>query len=1003
MELEEKEAKSGSDSIQQASVEQQQQQQQSGSEEVGVKKYGQMSIVDFNNVKVHSPETSSGKSNGGIAEPISRRRSSRVVVKRKDDSDEEPEHSRKKRAYNRKVVVKEDKSKKKSKAKKKAGESKAGVKDKDKSKENDKNKEKEKDNASSKKRTTTSKPKASAGAKTGAKENTKENAKEDSKVKATGGASAPASKSSTPKKSSDTAKKNSPKPSGSTEKKKDGKVSPEEALKKSKTASKPAPSLSLAVNPILLENWAPQVPLSSSDFKTQNSVLSRLKFPHMKKVHYAKDLIYVLSFINKFHKFLPKDLWPLSIQDLEIGLDVYAENMDEEQIQQQYYADYISAKEIRRCQDHANLLYVILMELTLNRKSYSTLQTLQTSIKPYKSIIELRQKSVEFGYPKEWKVASTLTAERTKVFEKDDVEPVDPSHPEILTPNVYKWQEQLIVPIEEDPMHNPDLERLGLLALQPADRVVLLRTLTQWCISYSEKIHAEVYRLSHLRKDPSFGIQTYQAPRHLVYGIDATKQHFKKLCTLVKERMELRRSKKHVKKHLENGTRQDLLAKFDLLDQLKKKMVEYKQEHMQTTTDKKQKFDPLDVSIERDYEQWSKLVFEETHDNGPMDNPYEDEIYKLRCLEFFIGRVPYIGDFYLPRLLTYQSPKSKYDIPTNYCDPITLLKTLRDFENGVITPFELFGKGGKLNSMQFKLYYHDTPAMIHDLLNNKSNDSSCYWYEMCHDSESLQDFIKLLEFKIYKEEDPNKSKKTATAANTAAANPNPVSSEQPSNNTASEPSAEKQDSNNVTESPQPESKKETPISNTTKPPAKLEPIEGFNCNPLPKEYKYNKSRSKLLILKEYLQKMASLLRTFEQLKAEYGDMSITDRNLRRSQRTKINYNERRQIYDDEEEEEEEEDNEAEHMEIEPTPENVDDYDDPEELVASEHEDFTKNDDDHSDNYEDDEEEVEEEYEIESEVEEEPVKKRRGRPPKKKRGRPPKNPSKVVKTKKRRTK
>ena len=906
------------------------------------KKYGQTSITDFKNFAVQLSESNTDTS--PLNEPISRRRSNRVLVKRKVESDEEPEHSRKKRPYNRKVVAKTKKGKKNDRP---SNTNKAKPKKSD--KDNDKDKEKAKNaqkksaiNANSDKKNSTTSKKANMKSKSDVETNGKPKESVASMI----------SKKQT---ADDLKKKDSPKPSGDLESRSDGKTSkpvlPKDAIKLSKSASKPAPSLSLAVNPILLENWAPQLPVLSTDFKTQTSVLSRLKFPHMRKAPYAKDLVFVMSFINKFHKFLPQELWSLSIQDLEIGLDIYPENIDDEQDLPQYYADYIPAREIRRCQDYSNLLYVVLMELTLNRKSHSTLQSLQTSSKAFKLISELRHKGVEFGYPREWKVQSTLNAERTKLFEHDDTEAVDPNHPEILTPNIFKWTEQLIVPLEEDPLHNPDLERLGLLGLMPSDRVVFLRTLTQWCISYSEKIHTEIYRLSHLKKDPSFGIQTFHAPRHLVQGIDAAHQHFKKLCTLVKERMELRRSKKHVKKQLESGTRQDLSAKFALLDELKKNMREYRQEYNQVTTDKKKKFDALAVSVERDYSKWSKLVFEEIHDREPLDDPYEDEIYKLRCLEFFIGRIPYVGDFYLPRLFTYQSSKAKKHIPTNYCDPITLLKTLQQFENGTITPFELFSRDGKLNSMQFKLYYHDTPGLVHDLMNG-TNTGKVYWYEMCHNSSSLQDFIKLLEYKVFKEEEPNKNKKTvddskeANQKDTVNASDIGSDKEEPSNGL---PSAGLL-------------KKDTTIT-------KLDTVEGFNCNPLPKEYKYNKSRSKFLILKEYLQKMSSLLQTFEQLKVEYGDISTTDRNLRRSQRTKINYTEAPQEPSDDDEEvvanvEEEEDQPEEEMDEEPE-------------IFSEHEDHRNDYEDHSDN----DEEIEEEYQLDSEDNED-VPKKRGRPLKK---------------------
>lgn len=452
-------------------------------EETVPKKYGQPSITDFKNVKVLSSDTNHDSDFDPLYDysSISRRRSNRVIPKRKVESDEEAEHLRKKRPYKKKIVVKA----------KKAKSTETASKDK-------------------KKATTTTITTATAN-------------KPD------------ASSTSTEDAAKKTVKKQEPL------KKKPSVKTPPKDLAETKDQPKlpvklapkpvPKPSLSLSVNPILLSDWAPQVPLSASDFKTQSSVVSRLKFPHMKSVPYAKDLIFVMSFINKFHKFLPQEVWSLSIQDLEIGLDLYPLPFDGEQTESEYYANYIAAKEVRRCQDVSNLLFVSLMKLTLNHKSQTSLKSLQSSTKPYAKLIsELRSKAVEFGYPKEWKVASSLAENQSNLFEKDDTEPVDPNNPEILTPNIVKWTEQLIVPLEEDPLHDSELERLGLLALSPNNRVVFLRSLAQWCIANSDIIHGEIYRLSHLRKDPSFGIKTHQAPRHLVQGIEAAHQHFKKLA-----------------------------------------------------------------------------------------------------------------------------------------------------------------------------------------------------------------------------------------------------------------------------------------------------------------------------------------------------------------------------------------------------------------------------------------------------------------------------------------
>ncbi|AAS53977.1 AFR606Cp [Eremothecium gossypii ATCC 10895] len=591
------------------------------------------------------------------------------------------------------------------------------------------------------------------------------------------------------------------------------------------------------------ELWSSCVPLLTADFKNNTPAVSRMKHPHMKPAPFAKDLIVFMNFINKFNQFLPVDLWGVSIQDLQIGLELYPSEQDEQPAR--LYQDYVAPRDLKHCQDLVNLFFLCLLKLTLNQNSATDMSSLSNGKPFHKLIQQLRGKAYEFGYPPEWRQPAFPGEPKVESARLLPEEVGESKNPEVLTSEVPNWHLRLPLEPRLNPLYSTELEKYGVLSLSPQDRLILLRSLVQWCISYSDKIHGEIYRLSHLKKDPTFGIQTSHAPRHLAHGLTETKQHFKKLCTMLMQKLEIRAQKKHIKKQLESGKQLPLSRKLKTLNELKESMEEYRRAYeAQEGDDRDQEFDPLDVSLNRDYSKWCELLQGEIYDN-PMANPYEDDIYKLRNQEFFIGRVPHVGDFYLPRLFTYQNVAKKKDwIPSNYTDPRSLEKLFEDFQGNKHNAVTLFGKNAKMMSLEFKLYYHYTPGMVKDLVTGKPTKDKVYWYEMCHNTETLLDFIKLLEFKLVKET-PDDS---------------------------------------VSNGPAP---RESP---KTIPPVPKEYV-GWNTNPMPKESKYNKSRAKLQVLKDYLEKMYFFLLRFEQLKTQYGDLLISDRSLRRSQRSRVNYTE----------------------------------------------------------------------------------------------------------------
>lgn len=629
--------------------------------------------------------------------------------------------------------------------------------------------------------------------------------------------------------------------------------------------------------PVINDNWTPNMPLLSTDFKNHHSVLSRLKNPNMRPVKYAGDVIKLMSFVNKFHLFFDPELLNLSFQDFEVGLDLYpgsatgtASGISDSKTQRTlYYQDILPVKNVVAAQDKMNLLFLTLLKLTFSTSKsteiqnkaqpQATMNQLKTSKKLFPTLVkQLRENARVWGYPREWRDDSLtnedLATPQSRLFEDDDKgTPVDVKNPEILTTNIYSWSRREPVPFENDPLQNTDLDKRGILALDPDDRIICLRALTDWCGAQSPKIRTETYHLSHFKRDPTFGIQTYHAPRYLVEGADATYEQFKKLCSVIQSRYEIRSKKKHVKKHLRNGRRPDLAMKLNLLKEIKATLNEAPTEEKNKTL----------VSL---YDKWCKLFNGEILDN-PLSDPFEDELYRLRQQEFFVGRVPHIGDFFLPRLQTYPSSP----VVSTYLDLRNLQALFEDYANGTIDAYTLFENHGQSMSSQFKLFYRDTPSLLRDTIQGKATNLKNYWYEMCHDCQTLQEFLDFLDYKIVSGEAAQDSD-TVQEQGKEIRVEDPAQFHSPVANGQSEvPSSETEKSKENGE------KKASETTST------------INKHPLPKESRFNAARNKLKCLKGFLSGMLPVLRVFEQLREEYSDMKPGKRVLRRSQRRGMNY------------------------------------------------------------------------------------------------------------------
>lgn len=615
------------------------------------------------------------------------------------------------------------------------------------------------------------------------------------------------------------------------------------ALKISKGIGLQEPSLSNT-------NWSSNAPLLSSDFKNQTSVVSRLRSPNTKPIYYAGDIVKIMGFINKFSNYFGSDILSLSFQDFEIGLDLYPCSAPHQsrgifsEAKGCYilYQDYILIKEVIASQDKMTLVFVTLLKLLFcDEKAFGDPLELQ-DITPYPKkdcqywLNELNKNISSWGYPREWRQLTSADRRNfeIKFFDHDDTEFIDPATKEVLTPNLYRWP--TVINPESSPLQNTELYSRGILGLEPVDRIIFLRALVDWCSSHSTIIHNEIQQLSHFKRDPAFGIETQHVPRYFIEGPDKTFRCFKELCKLVESRFEIRSLKKHYRKQLKEGKQVELQAKLNLIKEIK--------DTLQNTepTRKEEVFFSL-------YDKWLQL-FEGEIINNPLSNPFDDPVYKLRCQEFFIGRIPRMGDFYIPRLYSYGS-ESKIN---TFTDLRKLTEILERFSNGIYNSYTLFENFGQTISGKFKILYHDTPSLVRDVNKGNATTDKVYWYEMCHDSKTLKEFIELLDYKIAVPIEKNVDERTANVDNS--------------------------DTNNSLDN---DKNPPQPVAHGNTAEKNLDTMM-INTSPLPKDTKYNTARYKLKELRDYLSKILYLFECFEELKEKYGDMIPGKRQLRKIRR-----------------------------------------------------------------------------------------------------------------------
>ncbi|ODV72706.1 uncharacterized protein CYBJADRAFT_168251 [Cyberlindnera jadinii NRRL Y-1542] len=230
----------------------------------------------------------------------------------------------------------------------------------------------------------------------------------------------------------------------------------------------------------------------------------------VKPSDYAKDIITILSFINKFKKFFKfANLGP---QDIEEGLNLppslpYSlSNVNQKTVESptSNSKDEISYS--------MNQLFFKLLYLVLNKKKAVNASNVS------KILAELKENCLMFGLPSEWRDDEGVFTEvmvDDSLKDDENEEPLDPEHPEALDTMQYHFG--LTKPLEFTPLDEENFETDGLMALQPLDRLILLRSLVQWCTSYSDSIRSEISK-QLARQDSSGDKETYYIPRYIKQG-----------------------------------------------------------------------------------------------------------------------------------------------------------------------------------------------------------------------------------------------------------------------------------------------------------------------------------------------------------------------------------------------------------------------------------------------------------------------------------------------------
>ncbi|KAG0660386.1 hypothetical protein C6P45_001591 [Maudiozyma exigua] len=461
--------------------------------------------------------------------------------------------------------------------------------------------------------------------------------------------------------------------------------------------------------------WTPNIPLMNDDFKDSDERINNLwmdEFSTMPKPH-AKDIMKIMSFINKFGKFFDENLRNIRFEDFEIGLSIGTT----EKIRD----DAFEEEELERMKNLMNFLFYNLLELLFRPYDKKISYNIPIYDKflhkknPYgKMIGKLHSNVDEWGSPREW----SYDFLQEKEFYEDDR--IDESASTVDGP-VFKLSDaKSLHPRLQDEYHplfsitRAAIDINGLYEIDTfTNRVITLSYLVNLNLTYSPVIHEEVNKMTHNKKDQYY---THLVPNFLKEGFDQTIEDFTDLCESIVIYINTKRKVKY-------DRFKDMLP---TLDKIRGSLVNIM---------KKDKFERRRKILEM-YDDWVVLMNVIMPDNS-LSDPYLEEPAKLRLQEFFVARVQDIGDFYVPRMNTYNNSNNVTNL---YVDILSLLKLFKMYDEDEIDDRTIQKEFKKVTKARFSLFYRNSVKMTTDWFKKEDTSENNYWYLMCNDASSLRMF-----------------------------------------------------------------------------------------------------------------------------------------------------------------------------------------------------------------------------------------------------------------------
>lgn len=338
--------------------------------------------------------------------------------------------------------------------------------------------------------------------------------------------------------------------------------------------------------------------------------------------------------------------------------------------------------QIKICQDKMNYLLFSFLRLLIDGKKFSTFSHFKKLSNPFRRLIPMYRKAcTEWGVPRYWK---------------------------------YR---------DFNPLFTTNIDKIGLLTLEPWDRLTFLESIITHILQQCQELHDKIHFNLHDKRDIDITDDSYLVPRYLIKGTAETMKTFEDLCEQVEFHTDRKRVNMLKKKR---PMKDDFKKSCDAVEEIKNtlKSVFFAKDKLSTL-----------LSL---FDKFSILFNDWTIDN-PLGNPYNNDLYRLRLQEFFIGRIHNVGDFYLPKL--YHSDIAEQ--LSIFTDLISIMKNSDKYNNDEIDLANLYETFYFNITSKFKLLFHDKSQLMKDYCDqNPSNMmENNYWFEVSCDASSLQNFI----------------------------------------------------------------------------------------------------------------------------------------------------------------------------------------------------------------------------------------------------------------------